>query len=109
MAVARSHRIFGPSTLSNAGAGALLYTVPALKTAIFRCLRIVNESGAIRNVKLGINSVAAGALVLQHQGIATLEIYEDSGLLVLAAGEALWGFANGGNVTICGNGALVTA
>lgn len=84
-------RLVGPAQL--AGAAAVLYTVPAGRSALIRHIHLSNPSLAAVDVTLSVGADAAGTRIFDGYPLPADSVYDWYGFLPLAAAEDLRGWA----------------
>lgn len=94
-------RLVGPLILTTASAA--LYTAPASTVALVRNIHVAGT--ATGGFYLGIGGTTSNLLLYNNFVVGAQTAFDWSGFLVLAAGEALHGYASGANalsITISG-------
>lgn len=96
-------RLVGPVAMGTSTT--LLYTVPAVTSAIIREVRVVNTTGSAITFKLSVGADAAGTRLVGDYSVPANGLYKESGWVTqLAAAETLYGHAasSGLTIQICG-------
>jgi hypothetical protein len=100
-------RIAGPTSLSNAAA--TVYTTPAATTTSITNVHVANESGATATFTLSIGADAAGKRYFYQINIFANDVFDWTGLIVLAATEIIQAYSGTNAVlTLTMSGVQVT-